>query len=230
MKCLLLAGGFGTRMYPLTVDRAKPLLKFRGKPLLTHIVDKIPPGVDIFVSTNKKFEADFRSWQQTVKRPVEICVEDALSEDRKMGAMHSIDYWIKQKAITEDLMVVGGDNYFEFDMSEYVNAFNGRDTLVAVYDINDREMASHFGVVQLAGERIVKIEEKPARPESTVVATACYIIPSRVLPVCASYCAGHKRDNLGNFISYLVHNDKVAGFLFSDLWFDVGSRPEAVSP
>ena len=51
MKCLILAGGFGTRLHPLTPHRIKGLLQFKGKPLLTHLVDKIPPGMDIIVST-----------------------------------------------------------------------------------------------------------------------------------------------------------------------------------
>lgn len=68
MKCLLLAGGFGARLYPTTVHKAKPLLEYNGKPLLSHIMDRVPQGIEILVSCNRKFEADFRKWQQSVVR------------------------------------------------------------------------------------------------------------------------------------------------------------------
>ena len=76
MKCLILAGGFGIRLYPLTINRAKALLEYKGKPLVTHIVAKVPENIDILVTTNRKFEADFRQWQRSLSRQVEICVED----------------------------------------------------------------------------------------------------------------------------------------------------------
>ncbi len=82
MKCLILAGGFGTRLYPLTINRAKALLEYRGKPLLTRIVGKLPQDIDVLVSINKKFEADFYRWRETVAQPVEICIEDALTEEQ----------------------------------------------------------------------------------------------------------------------------------------------------
>ena len=64
MKCLILASGFGTRMYPLTLNHAKALLPYKGKPMINHIVDKIPPGIEILVNVNKKFEADFFQWEK----------------------------------------------------------------------------------------------------------------------------------------------------------------------
>ncbi|PIU23357.1 MAG: hypothetical protein COT13_03515, partial [Chloroflexi bacterium CG08_land_8_20_14_0_20_45_12] len=54
MKCLILAGGFGTRLYPSTLNQAKALLEYKGKPIISHIVDKVPQHIDIMISTNKK--------------------------------------------------------------------------------------------------------------------------------------------------------------------------------
>jgi len=92
MKCLILAGGFATRLYPLTENKAKALLEFRGKPVITHVVDRIPLNVDILVSTNKKFETDFLDWRKTLSRPVEICIEEAVTEKQKKGAVGAIDF------------------------------------------------------------------------------------------------------------------------------------------
>ncbi len=99
MKCLILAGGFATRLYRLTMNRAKALLKYRGKPVIRHIVSREPRDVDIMVSTNRKFEAEFAEWRRTLDRSVEICIEDAVSDDQKTGAVGAIDHWIKHKNI-----------------------------------------------------------------------------------------------------------------------------------
>jgi glucose-1-phosphate thymidylyltransferase len=223
MKSLILASGFGTRLYPLTATKAKALLEYKGKAIISHIVDKVPENIDILVNTNKKFEADFRQWQGTIGRAVTLCVEPVFTEEQAFGAIGSLDYWIRTKKIDDDLLVIAGDNYFEFDIRRFIAAYNGKNTLVAVYDIGDKTEAKRFGVVQLDGKRITKFVEKPAQPKSSLIAIACYIIPPRIFPLLFRYCDQDKRDNLGNFISYLVETDEVYAYTFSDTWFDVGS-------
>jgi glucose-1-phosphate thymidylyltransferase len=222
MKSLVLASGFGTRLYPLTQHKAKALLDYKGKPVISHVIEKIPPGIDILVNINRKFEADFRQWQAKLNRPITLCVEPVSREEEALGAVGSIDYWVKAKNIGEDLLVVAADNYFEFDLSRFIKAYKGKDTLVAVYDIGDKSKAVQFGVVQLKGNRIVHFVEKPARPNSSLVAIACYIFPPRIFPLLFQYCA-EGRDNLGNFISYLVEVDEVQAFTFKELWLDIGN-------
>jgi glucose-1-phosphate thymidylyltransferase len=223
MKSLILASGFGTRLYPLTTTKAKGLLDYKGKALLSHIVDKIPHDIDILVNTNKKFEADFRCWQGTIGRTVTLCVEPVFTEEQAFGAVGSLDYWIRAKNITDDLLVIASDNYFEFDLRQFIAAYNGKNTLVAVYDIGDKSKASRYGVVQLDGCRIAGFEEKPAQPKSSLIATACYIFPPRIFPLLFQCCAQGKRDNLGNFIAYLIETDEVHAYTFSELWLDIGS-------
>lgn len=222
MKCLILAGGFATRLYPLTISRAKALLEYKGKPIINHIVDNIPPNIDIMVSVNKKFESDFSLWQQGLDREVEILIEGALSEGQKLGAISSLSYWIESRSIGEDLLAIAGDNYFEFDLAQFIARYDNKHTLVAVYDIGDKDKASQFGVVQLEGHRIAEFQEKPASPESSLVATACYIFPRRIFPLLHQYCQQGKRDNLGSFIAYLIDRDEVHAYTFTEPWLDIG--------
>jgi len=228
MKCLILAGGFGTRLYPLTIYKAKALLEYKGKPLLTHIVDKVPRNIDILVSCNRKFEADFHQWQENLGRQVEICVEDVWTDDQKKGAVGSLHYWINSKRIVEDLLVVAGDNYFEFDLAQFIAAYNGKNALVAVYDIGDKSKASQFGVVELDKNRLTKFEEKPVNPGSSLVATACYVLPPRIFPVLGEYCQAGEKDNLGPFIAHLVGAEEVHAYTFTELWFDMGAGESIV--
>src|SRR4030042_7155337 len=172
MKCLILASGFGTRLYPLTQSKAKALLEFRGKALINHIVDKVPQDIDILVNINQKFEDDFCRWQSTMGRAVTLCVEPVLNEKQAFGAIGSLDYWIRAKNINDDLLVIASDNYFEFDLGQFIGAYAGKHTLVAVYDIGDRSKASQYGVVHLEGRKITELAEKPAQPKSSLVAIA----------------------------------------------------------
>lgn len=223
MKCFILASGFGTRMYPLTRECAKALLPYKGKPMINHIVDKIPSGIDIMVNVNKKFVADFISWGREQVRPIDICVEDVSSEEERLGAVGALNHWIAGRGINEDMLVFGSDNYFEFDLGKFISAFDGRHVLVAVYDVQDLSMATRYGVVRLEGTRIVELEEKPAEPKSTLVSTACWVVPSRAFPLIGEFCRGERKDNLGNLIAYLVSRDEVSAYPFSENWIDIGN-------
>ena len=154
---------------------------------------------------------------------MEILVEEVLSEDQKLGAVGSLNFWIENKQIDEDLLVIAGDNYFEFDLAEFIARYDGRNTLLAIYDIGDKDKARELGVVQLDGHRITEFQEKPAKPKSSLVATACYIFTPRVFPLLRQYCQPGTRDNLRSFVAYLVDKDEVCTYSFTEPWVDIGS-------
>jgi glucose-1-phosphate thymidylyltransferase len=112
LKCLILASGFGTRLYPLTINKAKALLKFKGTPLITHIVNRIPTEMEVFVTTNSKFTASFREWSEAVGRVVAFCIEPVFTEEQSIGAVGSLNYCVAINNIMSDLLVIAGDNYF----------------------------------------------------------------------------------------------------------------------
>lgn len=221
MKALILAGGFGTRLRPLTSNKPKALLQYRGKPIINHVVDKIPKDIEILVNTNKKFEHDFQRWQKTLNREITLCVEPVFSEEQSLGAVGSLAYWAKD--IDDDLLVIASDNYFEFDLPEFIAAYNGENTLVAVCDMGDKSKVHQFGVVQLEGNKIVALDEKPAEPKSSYVATACYLFPPRVLSFISKFASKNNASNLGNLIAHLVAKDKVYAYVFTEFWLDIGN-------
>ncbi len=207
----------------MTIHKPKCLLEYKGKPIIGHMVDKIPKQLDILVTTNKKFEAHFRRWQQTLDREITVCVEPVFSEEQSFGAVGSLHYWVTTANITDDLLVLAGDNYFEFDLTKFIGAYNRRNTLVAVCDIGDKSKACQFGVVQLDGQKIVRFDEKPVEPKSTLAATACYLLPVRVFPLLSEFVRKGKAGNLGSFIAYLTNVDEVHAYVFAELWLDIGS-------
>ncbi len=166
MQAFILAGGFATRLWPLTERRAKPLLPLAGKPLITYIVESIPADMPVTVSTNAAFAKDFKAWKSSVKnRSVTIEIEDSGHENQKLGALGAVAKWIKEKKINDDILLLAGDNYADFDLHGLLKSFQGR-PIVAGYDLGDKELARRFGTIVTKGEAgplqsIQSFEEKP---------------------------------------------------------------------
>lgn len=226
MKVFILAGGFATRLWPLTESRAKPLLPLAGKPLLTHILEKIPADLSVTVSTNAAFAQSFHDWKKTLNRSnVEIRIEQTKSDDEKLGTLGATAQWITQEKIDDDILLLTGDNYFGFAISEMIQTFDHQHALVAAYDIGDVAKASAFGtiIVDTDQKTITGFEEKPADPKSSLVSTGCSILPKSVLPDLINF-AKVKPDNVGGIFEELIRLHKgVQCFRFRGQWFDIGS-------
>lgn len=226
---MIMAGGFGSR---LTSGNKKPVIKplveYSGVSLLSNIINKLPEDIPVFITVNKKYALHFQEWQRNVNRYIKLCIENAEINDQKMGAVSALNHWIQKLKIRDDLIVIAGDNYFDFDLANFVNAYNGYNTIVAVHDNGDIRKASKFGVVKLDGSRIFELVEKPEHPASGLVATALYLMPQRTFHYLAQYCANKRRDSLGEYISHLASVDKVDAYCFNGEWFDIGCELELI--
>ncbi len=146
--------------------------------MIDWIVDRIREvdEVDsIHVVTNSKFAGAFREWA-----PADVAVHDdgTTSEDDRLGAIGDIQFVVERAQIEDDLLVVAGDNLFDYSLAEYVRWWRGKGvaSAVALYEVEDRELIKQYAVVELdEHERIVSFVEKPAEPRSTLAATACYL-------------------------------------------------------
>lgn len=223
MRAFLLAGGFATRLWPLTEKRPKPLLPLAGKPMLSHLVEKLPKDLTVTVSTNAVFEDAFRTWAATVNhKNLSLTVEGTVKDDHKLGALGAVAQWIKHEKIDDDLLILTGDNYLGFDLQKFLGLFRGN-PLIAAHDIGDIEHAKHFGVLTMEGGIVTNFEEKPKEPKSTLVSTGCVILPRATLPILLEF-ASRKPDNLGGiFEELLAQNLTVDCFTFTEPWMDIGS-------
>src|SRR5690625_2070644 len=128
MKCIILAAGYATRLYPLTKNTAKPLLKVGNKPMIDHIlekVEKVEEIDEIFVVTNDKFYHSFVNWAEdyTVDKVLKVINDHTTTNDNRLGAIADIQYVIKEENIHEDLMVLAGDNLFDFELMDFVDFY-----------------------------------------------------------------------------------------------------------
>ncbi len=226
MHAFILAGGFATRLWPLTEKRAKPLLPLAGKPILTHLVEKIPAEIPVTVSTNATFREGFRHWKDTLGRPnLAIVIEETRKDEEKLGALGATAQWIADEQIEEDVLLLTGDNYLGFPLERFLAEASPGTAFLAAHDIQNREKARAFGTVLLGddGKTIRAFEEKPREPRSTLVSTGCSLLPARALPTLVAY-AKRRPDNVGGIFEELLRQgEHVECFTFQEPWFDIGS-------
>jgi len=223
MKCIILAGGFATRLWPLTENKAKPLLHLKDRPMASHIVERLPDDMEIIISTNAVFEQAFKEWIKTHPgKNIRIFVEDSDDDSGKKGALGATSLIIQKEKLEDDLLLLAGDNYFDFDMQIFLDRFD-ENPLLAAYDIEDLEKAKKFGVVIEKEGHAVEFQEKPEAPKSTLVSTGCFIFPQKNLKDIVHY-AKENNDNLGGVFEYLTKKgDIVDVFKFTEDWVDIGS-------
>lgn len=241
MKAFILAGGFATRLWPLTEKRAKPLLPLAGVPLIEYLVRDIPQEIPVTISTNAAFKEDFESWAKTMNRDnIEILIEDAKSDDKKLGALGATAQWITDAGIDDDVLLLTGDNYCGFSFDSFLAAASDDTTLIAVHDIGDLQKASAFGTVIVESDKsrdmrhelsslksqvsnVVAFEEKPKSPKTTLVNTGCSLLPQSTLSILVEHAKQHP-DNVGGIFEELLNRGKkIECFSFSEPWFDIGS-------
>ena len=224
MKCVILAGGFAKRLWPITLDKAKSLLPVGDKLLIDYVFENIRRAgiVDVYVSTNQRFADSFREWGKD--KGVEIIVEPTRSEKEKLGSLGALNELFAEQGFHEDCLVIAGDNILTFELKGFVNAFKGN-LLVALYDLGSTQNASRYGVVEVDAGKVTGFEEKPESPKSSLISTACYLYPSHCIDLLSEYLsAGHNKDAPGFFIEWLHKREEVNAFVFKGKWYDVGDR------
>ena len=227
MEAVILAGGYAKRMWPYTLDKSKVLLDMGGRPVIDHILDKILPlkPLKILVSTNRKFGADFEKWA-SIKGMANLEVVEEISslEGKKLGSIGALDFIIRSRKIDDDLLVVAGDNMFDFSLGMFISAAGGRPA-VGLYEIAEREKATSLGVVEIDVKgRITGFEEKPQHPKSTLIATGIYFFPKKTIRFISEYLeGGNNPDAPGHFIAWLHKKQDVFGIVMGGKWIDIGS-------
>ena len=230
MKAIVLAAGYAVRLYPLTKDKPKPLLEVKGKTILDHIIGKIEElNVDqIFVVTNNKFYQNFEDWLKTASHriPIKIINDHTTSNEDRKGAIGDIHYVISQEQIDDDLLIIAGDNLFNFSLKEMENEFAElRKNMVALYDVGLLERAKKFGIAELDGNgKMIDFVEKPENPSTTLAATCIYFFPRETIALIDKYLKENNNpDAPGYLIAWLYKNSEVFGKRFTKKWFDIGS-------
>ena len=229
MKAIVLAGGYATRMWPITRHRPKMLLPVGESTVIDGIVDELEGDErvsEIFISTNEAFASEFEThFAERGTDKITMSVEDTSDEDEKFGVVGALAQLVEREGLgEEDLLVIAGDNLFGFDISEFIDHFKEYDDpTLAAYDVGDLEKAKSYGLIQVEGDEIVDFQEKPDNPKSTLVSIACYAFPADAIRFDEYLSGDNNPDEPGWFIQWLVDQGSVRPFSFDGIWYDIGT-------
>ncbi len=232
MKGLILAAGYGTRLYPLTLDRPKPLVKVAGQTILERLLrklEKLEFCDAAYIVTNDKFYEMILKWVRGRSFSINLKVLNDLttSNEDRLGAIGDINLVLEKEKPQDDILIIAGDNLFEFDILDFVNFAKKKNKFsVALYDVKDRKLAQKYGIVSLDKNfKISEFQEKPESPKSTLASTGIYYLPKAQLNMMAEYMkTGFAKDAPGHFVKWVSDNDNVFGYVFSEGWYDIGDK------
>jgi len=231
VKAVILAAGYATRLYPLTLDRPKALLPVGGKPMLDRLMEQLErvEGLDeVHVVTNSKFADAFREWAAGRSGlPLRILDDGTVDDESRLGAIGDLDLTIREAELDDDLLVLAGDNLFSESIAPFpVFALAKGGPALGVYDVGDLDTIRRYSVIELDGDdRVTRLEEKPERPRSTLAGIALYFYPRSALRFVREYLEdGNNPDQPGRLVQWLYPRTPVYGWRVPGRWFDVGSK------
>jgi len=235
MIIVILAAGYATRLYPMTLTQPKPLLTVAGLPMIDYVLDNLAPigGIGrVYVVTNAKFAGHFQKWADSYraaksKLDFTIVNDGSTDDSNKLGAIGDLHLVITREKVDDDIVVVAGDNLFSESLGAFGEFCRRKNApVLGVYDVGSLEQATKYGVVDLDGEgRIVRFEEKPKQPASTLIGIALYYYPRNVAPLIRQYVAeGNNPDQPGRLVQWLYPRLPVYTWTVPGIWFDIGSK------
>lgn len=235
MKVLILAAGYATRLYPLTLTQPKSLLPVAGKPMIEHVLDNIAPieGIDrVYVVTNEKFAGHFQEWAdnyRATKSKLDFTIVNDHSTDdtNKLGAIGDLHLVIEKENVNDELIVVAGDNLFSETLAAFGKFCREKNApVVGVYDVKSLEQVKKYNAINLDDTgKIVFFEEKPKNPTSTLSAIALYYYPRQTLALIRQYIAEKNNpDQPGRLVQWLYPKVPFYTWTVPGLWYDIGSK------
>jgi glucose-1-phosphate thymidylyltransferase len=235
MKVIILAAGYATRLYPLTLTQPKPLLPVAGKPMVEHVLDNLAPITEIdgvYVVTNAKFAGHFKKWSdnyRATKSKLNITVvnDGTTDETNKLGAIGDVNFVLKTQNVDDDLVIVAGDNLFSEKLTEFGKFIREKNApVLALYDVGNLEEIKKYNSISTdANGKITFFEEKPKNPTSTLTGIALYYYPKSTIPLIKQYIAeGNNPDQPGRLVQWLYPRTPVYTWRVPGIWFDIGSK------
>ncbi len=233
MRAIILAAGFGTRLYPLTERRPKALLRLGGRTLLDHLMTKLEaldPIREIVLVTNGRFYVDFFKWRMEARyrKPIFIVENGAYLPEKRKGAVRDLYMGLKtRQSLSDDFLILSSDSYFDFPLSHFLLPCLGhpKSAFIGFKDLKETERAGFYGVVELdSNGKVTGFEEKPSHPKSNLISLGVYYFPNEFRLRVFEYLEinGLNPDRIGDFLRWLIQKETVYGIEFDGTWFDIG--------
>ena len=229
MKCLILAAGYATRLYPLTENFPKPLLTVGEKTILDWLVDDIDRAgmVDEFVViSNHKYAVHFEKWAATKPQKVTVVDDGTDTNETRLGAVRDIQYAIDTLGLDDDMLVIAGDNVLDFSLTRFVAyaAEKGTSCIMRYYEPNEQKLLK-CGVVTIdEQDRILEMTEKSPTPATHWCCPPFYYYTREdARLVAAGIAAGCGTDAPGSYIAWLCTQTTVHAMEMPGSRYDIGN-------
>ena len=229
MKCLILAAGYATRLYPLTENFPKPLLEVAGKPILDWLIDDMnQTGMveEYIVISNHKFAHIFEDWAEKKSEKITVIDDGTTSNETRLGAVKDIQFAMEQLQLDDDLLVMAGDNLLDFSLGDFMRYGKAKNAtcVMRYYEANEARLHKS-GVIEVdENDRILSFEEKPAQPKSNWCVPAFYYYTkedSRLIK--KGIESGCGTDAPGSFIAWLCGQTQVYAWEMPGRRYDIGN-------
>lgn len=223
MKCIIIAAGYATRLYPLTENFPKPLLEVGGKTILDHLIDDVESMIDEFiVVTNHKFAKIFEEWASN-KRNVRIIDDGTQTNDTRLGAVKDIQ--LASNDIKDDVLVMAGDNLLDFSLKGFVEfAKEKRTSCVMCHEENDLKKKQKTAIITIDDEnKILSYEEKPKEPKGNLAVPPFYVYRHEdIRRIQEALDEGCGYDAPGSFAAWLSHKTPMHAYIMPGHRYDIG--------
>lgn len=229
MKCIILAAGYATRLYPLTKNFPKPLLKVGEKTILDWLIEDIYASglVDEFIIvSNHKFADQFRNWAEEHAAPVSVLDDGTSTNETRLGAVKDIQYAMEKAGIHEDVLVIAGDNVLDFSLVPFIRF--GREnkcSCIMCYEENELAKQQRTAIITVDAENVVaSFEEKPREPKSNLAVPPFYYYRAedvRRIPEALEDGCGY--DAPGSFAAWLSRQTRMKAYKMPGSRYDIGN-------
>lgn len=229
MKCLILAAGYATRMYPLTENFPKPLLKVQGRTILDWLIEDIDTlsVVDEYVViSNHKFAHHFYDWAKDRPQKITVVDDGTESNETRLGAVRDIQFAIDSCKLDDDMLVIAGDNLLNFSLTKFMQyAMQKKTSCIMRYYEGAEEKLRRSGVATIdENDKILFMEEKPAQPKSNWCCPPFYYYTREdARLVKKGIEAGCGVDAPGSYIAWLCKQTTVHAMLMPGSRYDIGN-------
>jgi glucose-1-phosphate thymidylyltransferase len=231
LSAVLLAAGYGTRLYPLTKDCPKALLPLGGGVILDPLMEALAavPGLSKAVLvTNHRFVKQFQAWQSPRTLNLEVIDDGSTTPENRLGAIRDLIMGAAEIPASDDLLVLGTDNLFSWSLADFVGFAKQQRPAptIGAWRVSSNREASQLGVMELDRQgRVRRFLEKPHRPPALTVALCVYYFPAALRPRFEEFvAAGGNADAPGYFLEWLVEREPVYGYVAGGEWFEIGSH------
>lgn len=229
MKCLILAAGYATRLYPLTENFPKPLLKVKDKTILDWLVDDIDGSnlIDEYVViSNHKYAKHFEDWASTKTQKITVVDDMTSTNETRLGAVKDIEYAIDKLSLDDDMLVIAGDNVLDFSLTKFIEYAKVKKAscIMRYYEASETKLLK-CGVVTIdENDRIIKMTEKSPNPETHWCTPPFYYYTKEDAKLIKRGIEeGCGIDAPGSYIAWLAKNVDVYAMEMPGKRYDIGN-------